>query len=416
MSTIVLQNAYPSDGYTGASGTTLIYGDILSDATGIQPSTIDAYVNGVLAFHGPSTFIAPYNGSQSSITQISSGGYDGYRLTIDNTETFSARTNISVNYLAEDTDANSLDETFSFRTGTDIISFDVNLYEITLDVTFGGPMNSIGFTNPANYVFSNGMYARYAELIDSSTVRLWVELFYGENTFTLTTSSDILDSYGDSIPPSYNGVTLGPFSSDASYSNFNGKVRTSKNNSLISTDANFIYMASDKGIDVLRRNNLSNASRWAQVFDEYGISSMYIADFGDDLDISETTSPVFLSRTPAPGTNAAANTSISIAIFDEHSAVEPTSLIIYINNEIAFNGVQSGFINGYCGTVQLGYRTIYATISAPSNFTSGDTVWVRAIATDLLGNRLDSSYQFSIESITLGFGLGSFGISSFGGI
>ena len=415
MSTIVLQNAYPTDGYTGASGTTLIYGDILSNATGIQPSTIDAYVNGVLAFHGPNTFIAPYNGSQSSIVQISDS-YDGYRLTIDNTETFSACTDISVNFQAEDTDANSLDETFSFRTGTNLISFDINLYEITLDVTFGGPMNSIGLTNPANYTFSNGMYARYIESIDSSTIRMWVELFYGEETFTITTSSDILDSYGDPIPSSYNGVALGPFPSEASFSNFNGKIRTSKNNSLISADANFIYMATDRGIDVLRRNNLSNASRWAQVFDEYGINSMYIANFGDDLEISDTAPPVFLSRTPVPGANVSSTTSVSVAIYDEHSAIEPTSLIIYIDNEIAFNGVQNGFANGYYGTVQLGYRTIYATISPPSAFLSGSTVWVRAIATDLLGNRLDSTYQFTIESGTLGFGLGSLGISSFGGI
>ena len=416
MSTIVLQNAYPIDGYTGASGNTLIYGDILSDAAGIQPSTIDAYVNGVLAFQGPSTFVAPYNGPQSSIVQVSEGGYDGYRLTLDNSQTFSARTDISVNYKAEDVDANTLDETFSFRTGTDIISLDVNLYEVTLDVTFGGPMNSIGLTNPANYTFSNGMYARFAEIIDSSTVRLWVELFYGEETFTLTTSSNILDSYGDRIPPSYNGVTLGPFQSEASFSNFNGKIRTSKSVNLISSDANFIYMASEKGIDVLRRNSLANASRWAQIFDEYGVNSMFVANYGEDLVITETTLPVFQNRIPAPGANVAATTSVAMTLYDEHSAIEPTSLVVYINNEIAFNGGQSGFINGYYGTIQLGYRTIAATISPPTDFTSGESVWVRVVATDLLGNRLDSSYQFSIESVSLGFGLGSFGISSFGGI
>ena len=144
-----------------------------------------------------------------------------------------------------------MDESFSFRTATGISSAQYGPYEITIDVVFGSNLyDDTELTNPANYTFSNGMYARYVEKLTDNSIRLWIELFYGEELFTLTINSNIKDSYGYSIPSYWNTTTIEPFESTANIGNYNGKIRTWRESSLVSADTQRIYLAGSKGIDI----------------------------------------------------------------------------------------------------------------------------------------------------------------------
>jgi len=71
--------------------------------------------------------------------------------------------------------------------------------------------------------------------------------------------------------------------------------------------------------------------------------------------------------------------------------------------------------NNYSGTILIRYKYIKVNLIPSSNFSIGDTVIVKVLAEDLLGNLLETEYSFYIES-DLGFGDSILGFSSFGGI
>jgi len=83
-----LRNQFPVQNETNANADTLVSVDVLSGGL-VKPSLLDAYVNGVHAFSGPSTFLNSFNGPQSAITPTNVDGYDGYHLVLDSYNSFS---------------------------------------------------------------------------------------------------------------------------------------------------------------------------------------------------------------------------------------------------------------------------------------------------------------------------------------
>lgn len=407
-----LKNASPT---TNAPLDAIISVDILDDYSGVNPHSLDAYVDGYKVFSGPGTFFTPYNGYASTIVSTSVDGYDGYHLSIDNYGLYDSYSLYSVRVVGKDYYGNAFDEYFSFKTGAypHIVNIEPNPFEITLDVIFNVPMtNDASLRDPVSYQFNHGMYARDVDIIDPDRIRLWVELFDNHDVFRLTVDTSITSVDGYTFWPGTNVYNIMPFKASAHMTNYNATVRTWRDSNFIQADQNRIYLAGKAGIDIFRKLSSSRITRWGQIFDSYGVEAMHVAHHGGDYKFVDNTAPFLINRDPAPNSNWNNIGPILLTVADVHTAVEITSLRIYVNDADAFRGNFGGFTNGYTGNILAGYKTLVAVIYPPIAFPEGSDVYVRVVATDLLGNELDTIYKFSIG--TGGFGTGSFGMFAFG--
>jgi hypothetical protein len=408
-------NKLPIENEKGIDGYTLISFDAYDMDSDLNVNSFLVYINGDLAFSGPGTFSAPFNGAGSAITPKEVGGADGYNIIVDYTGEYVSNTLNSVRVYVEDLAHNSIDDTWYFRTGNKISAVTPSSYEIVLDVSFEQPLTiNSAVIEPANYIFTHGMYARKAQVLSTSSVRLWVELFHTQQEFSLSVSPNVLDSYGDSIPESYNSFVFSPFSSLADLSNFNGRVRTWRDSHVVSADTNCVYLGGTKGIDVFNKK----AGRWAQIFNETDqVNSMFVANFGGNYNFYEKVPPYLFDVSPAEGSIAPYNTTILFCVGDESLAVEPTALKIYINNVIAFNGESGGWANGYSGFIEIHYRYLEVAIKPTTPFAMGEEITVRVIAKDLALNTLDTRYTYSVASAPIemiGWGFAEWGDAEFG--
>jgi len=421
-----IRNRSPASGSAGVSTETAIAFDLLDDYSGVILSSTNVYVSGALAFDGY-VFQAPFSGT---VIPTIVDGYDGYAFSMASSSAFPPSTSVPVRVTSEDFNGNALDETWSFHTEAAVIGAVSGLYEITLDVEFSGDMTvESALVDPANYQFDGGMYARLVEVLEPSAVRLWVELFQGEGPFTLTVSSDIKDDYGAPITGAnaeFAGIT--PFQSEATMAASNGLVRTwagrgpafpRQGSRLAWLDTQRVYLAGSRGIDAFRRDTAGTVVRWAQVFDAYGIGSLFVANYDGDYVFDDTTGPFVENRLPPAGsTDAPGTTDIRFSIGDAVTAVEIVSSAIYVNGVLVFAGGYEGWSNGWSGDIRARHRALDFVLRPPSAFTPGTTVSVRIVASDLLDNPLDTTYSFRISTApaTFGaFGTGSFGAGSFGG-
>jgi len=414
-----LRNADPVGTVDPATLTSV---DVLDDYSAINLSTLDAYVNGIQAFSGPSTFIAPFNGAGSSITPTTVDGYDGYHLVLDNTGLYPQSSTQVVAIVVSDNYGNTLNGLvdpagdYEFEIYTGIASITVDPYEVTVDIKFGRPMTiDSALTSPTSYQFDKGMYCRLVDIVDSDNVRLWVELFQEQSSFTLTLSDSIRDADGYGIPASFRTATLSPFYSTATMSNYNGRVRSWHESRLVTSDSQRIYLSGTRGIDVFRRVNVSTPARWAQILDAYGINAMFVANFPNDLVITDTDPPYLTGQSPLPGGTASPSDSIAFTVADLITSVEPTSVTVYVDGIVVFAGGFGGWQSGYSGTAAVGYQQVSFVIEPPSPLVLGSTVSVRVVASDLLGNELNTMYTFSV-SASLAFGFMPFGFGGFGGV
>ena len=106
-----VESKFPADGQIVFSQT-LISFSVIDLESNINVSAIDAYVEGILAFNN-STFIAPYDGTGSTFSSVSTVGGDGYSFTIDKDGDF-AGGSIIVRVVAADVDGGSVDDSWSF--------------------------------------------------------------------------------------------------------------------------------------------------------------------------------------------------------------------------------------------------------------------------------------------------------------
>jgi hypothetical protein len=340
---------------------------------------------------------------------------------------FPASGSVTVRVISADYESNPLDESWQFFTETSILDVDFGPFEITLDVVFSGAMlQNSALVDPANYQFDGDMYTRLVEILDDDEVRLWVELFQGEGPFTLTLSPDVRDSYGISLSGAAAQFEVPVFQSDATMSATNGLVRTwagrgaafpQQGSRYAAMDSQRVYLAGARGIDAFRRDTVGTVVRWAQVMDEYGIDTMFVANYDPDYVFEDIVPPFVENRVPAAGsTDADSTTSIRFDVADAITAVEIVATAVYVNGTLAFAGGSGGWKNDWSGDIRVQHRSLDFTLRPPSPFTPGTTVSVRVVAFDLLDNALDTTYTFRIAAIPLGgFGTGPFGSGPFGG-
>lgn len=406
-----ITNKNPSDLQVGVDLSTTISAYVL-DEIGIISDSIRAYVEGNLAFDG-TNFMYPYVGTVSEITY---DGYFGYSISIEKAVPYSASEWVSARLLATSTLSIPVDDSWSFLTKTSIEQVEQGPYEITFDITFTGPMyDDIELTNSSNYKFTNGAYARKVEKLDSDSVRVWSELVFGQSSFDLTISSNVKDSYG--IPLAGNTIPVVPFYSSANISNYNGKIRTNHSSRFVTSDSQRIYLAGDKGIDVFKIEKKTINRTWAQIFDAYGIDSMFVVNYPNDVSITDTQPPYIGYALPGDGETAFPDTHVLFIVNDAATSIELSSVTIYLNGVAAFRGNYGGWQDGFCGNLALAYKSIGADIWMSTPFIVGSYITVRIIASDLMGNIMDRSYVFEIIAESEGgWGVGSFGFFPFGGV
>ena len=120
-----LENEFPDDGTT-TTYDTAVYVNIKDDGVGVDQSTIDAYVNGVIAYTG-SSFVSPYDGDDSDCYAISGG----YHINID-TDLYFYSSEIRI--VARDDGGTQMDDSWEFTVDPTELTEHVNSNSIAVAV------------------------------------------------------------------------------------------------------------------------------------------------------------------------------------------------------------------------------------------------------------------------------------------
>lgn len=410
-------HTYIKNNFPISSGTQLdtnIGFDILSN-TVLKSSTLKIYLDSILISEYETSY-SPFNGPGFSLLPISADGYDGYTLFLDNIGQISAGTH-NVSIYCDNNYGTTSYFTYQFFTITTPLLLEMGPFEITLDLTFSNDMfQNEELTNSANYTLSNGAYVRKVDILDIDQVRLWVEHFYGNSSFSLSVSN-LTDSYGGIVLDQ--SISISPFYSSASISNYNGLIRTWRDDYFVTNDSQRIYLAGVKGIDVFSRRSNGFADKyWGQVFDDYGIDAMFVANFPNDVVFTDSQPPYLSYMNPSSGDIVSGDSHILFVIKDDGTAVDLTSITVYLNSVLVFNGgLNGGWGENFSGNIVFGYQTVGFDIWANWAGLLGETtdVEMRITASDLLGNVLNFIYSFEIINSSAGYGFIYFGIDAFGG-
>ena len=148
----VLQNQDPYPNETSVLLDYNISFDVVDEYGGVNLSTLDAYVDGSLAFDN-GAFQAPYNGIDAYVGAIQYDNYDGYTFIIDNTNLWTPLAQVSVRVVAEDLLGNSLDETWYFYAEPQPYSVSIDIEE-GYGSGFSSAYDGTSFVSPYN----NGSY------------------------------------------------------------------------------------------------------------------------------------------------------------------------------------------------------------------------------------------------------------------
>jgi hypothetical protein len=104
---VLFTNIAPGESLTDVDKDAVISVDLYDKGIGVDPYSVDAYVEGQLAFEGSTqTFHYPYNGPQSEIVYTPVDGYDGYRLKIDRVGAYPSYETVEVRIIGYDKEGN----------------------------------------------------------------------------------------------------------------------------------------------------------------------------------------------------------------------------------------------------------------------------------------------------------------------
>jgi hypothetical protein len=144
---------------------------------------------------------------------------------------------------------------------------------------------------------------------------------------------------------------------------------------------------------------------------------MFVANFGGGYKFRDEEPPYLVDQSPSPGeTVSTPDTQLEFTIRDKKTAVEPTAVSIFVNGVKAFGG-DVGWLNGFSGQIVIKHKNLEVAVTHPSPIVEDSTVSVRVLATDLMGNSLDTQYLYYVVSpiaLHMGWGFGMFGLSNFG--
>jgi len=384
----VISNTFPT---TLVDVNTDVSFDITDDFSGVDLNNTTVTIGGDTAYSGG--FISPFTGTITSIT-------NGYSIVISNPSLYDTATIYNVVVNTQDEYGNTATTNYNFTTRASISNTSLGQFEITLDVIFETDMTQdSNFSNPANYIFTNGAYARKVDILSSTQVRLWVENYYKNNNFDdiavfrIYLNSDITTLSGDPVSDDAY-VTVSPDVSTASFSHYNGLIRTYRDFYFTDADSERIYLSGTRGIDILQRQTATTYTKWAQIFDECGIDAMRVVNHPSVYVFNDTASPSLSNQNPAPnatGVSSAAHVFFSII---DTTAVEIPNVNVYVNGTHVFNG-QSGWNSNWSGIIEILHKELYFEIWPRAGFSSG-VVSIRVTAEDLSGNISSNTYQFTV--------------------
>jgi hypothetical protein len=399
-----LYNRNPVPDAGGIAPNTPFWFDVLDDYN-VVPGSLKFYVDGNMAYNGtpaPGAWCPPFDGYIGRVEDVIDG-YDGYRVRIDHsTLLFPPSSRVNIRVIAMDAQSNILDETYGIWISPALIEPPkVDPYENTLSLFFSGDMEPSSLLDGYLFKlsnlsdFSNKAFVRKVDMLAADRVRLWVEWFQGDGPFTLTVSNKVRDIHDGYLIGA--GGILDVFQSDAAYTNTNGLVRSWHESRLVTRDGQRAYLAGARGIDVFDvRLGLFDASRWGQVLDAYGIGAMCLVKSGDGYEFSGDSPPQLCDQLPAPETTVPSPDAILFSIIDNITSVETVSLAVYISGLLVFSGGSGGWANNWGGQITVHPHQLDVELYPSENFSLGSRVSVRVVASNLLGQLLDSTYGFNI--------------------
>lgn len=331
---------------------TLIAVDVLDDYSGINIATLDAYVNGNLAFSGPNTFLYPYAGIDSYVGTAIVDGYDGYHLVLDNVLEFISGGEYTVRIVCSDNYGNSLDTSWEFA----IMDY---IYPWVQDQAPIGENIS-----PAALITAN-ILDDYSG-IDAYSLDAYVSgnlVFSGPNTFywPFNGPSSALTAVNVDGYDGYHLVldNVGQFPSAVEYTT---RIVCS---------------------------------------DYYGNS----VDFDWSFRVEDYVSPFLRNLSPGvdeSGVNTA--TLIELDILDDYSGINLATFDAYVDGNLAFSGPNSFIVpyngpsSGIASVIVDGYNGYHLVLDNTSTFGISTNHTVRIICDDNYGNTVDYSWIFHIHS------------------
>ncbi len=389
-----LENRNPGSEFVGLAPEQSWSFDLLDAYGDTLASSIRIYVGKTQVYSGSTqSWTAPYDGYFGKILV---DGYDGYHIRIDHPISApSARIDIRV--LASDAQGGDLDETYGFWIAPSALQPSLGPYEITVELPFSGAMDPASVFDASLFHLSGGAYVKFVEILTPDRVRLWVERLWSVETISLTVSRLVADTRG--AHPIFDTVfDISKFNSTAFFSNATGLLRTWHVDHLVQSDLRRAYFAGEKGVDIFdTRFGIQNAFRWAQVLDEYGIMAMCVLNSADSYSFDTITSPHLENLNPWAGQGGVStNANISFSVLHSLISVEAISLVIYVNTILVFAGSAGGWAHSWGGQIAARPEGLDVELFSPAPFAAGSTVFVRVMASDLLGNQLDMTYSFTV--------------------
>ncbi len=332
------QSPYPNEINVPINENLLTFDVVDYSPTLINLSSVDAYVDGYLAFSG-GIFYPPFNAGGEYYSPISVSGQDGYRVVLDYSGGWNPSSTYIFRVLASNI-AGTLDEYWSFTTSAlnppeikDLVPLANSLRNDRLnryiDLTIFSPVNTIIFESSLQVYINN-------------------ELALLNNTF--------LDPFDG--PDGYINATVDGYRIRVDY-----------------TDVPW--------------NSYKSISVRALAEDAYGFS----LDETYNYRIEDVRAPANVSTPIANQTDVDKDVNLTFQLFDRGCGVKQSEIKIYINSVLAYDGGTNSFNLNYSGPSSSivantydGYDGYYIVIDPLNSFDSGEIVNIQVAAKDNEGN------------------------------
>ncbi len=344
-----LENVVPVDGSVNVDEFSSISFDLLDDGY-VNLNQVDAYVNSVLVFSGPSTFIAPWNGPSSAVTQTTVDGYDGYHIVLDYIGQLNSAQQYVVRITARDMNNNSLDTQFSFMVRDYVLPFIEN------ESPINGSVNVNKYSNIVFEVFDDGY-------VDLSQIDAYVN------------GAKVFENSSSFIYP-WNG----PSSAVTNVTNIDGY------------DGYHIVI---DNIGQLRSNYFYTVRVTARDANNNSIESIYYFTSEDYV------SPFLDIIYPTDNlTGVNKSTTISSNILDD-GYLDLTQIDAYVDGTLVFSGPSTSVYPWsmiVTNTTVDGYDGYYLELSNINQLQNNKYYDVRFTARDKSNNSMDSTYTFRTKT------------------
>lgn len=332
------QSPYPNETHVAINKNLLTFDVVDYSPTLIDFSSLDAYVDGYLAFSG-GTFYPPFNSGGEYYSDISVSGQDGHRVVLDHYGTWNTNSPYTFRVVVSNI-AGTLDQSWNFTTSAFIPPEIKDLV-------------------PLENSLENDRLNRYIDLTIFSPI--YTIIF-----------ADSIQVYINGDLALLNGGFFPPFDGPDGY------VDSTADGYRVRVDCTNVPWNSYKLIEV---NALAE--------DAYGFS----LDETYNYRIEDIRAPSNISTPLASETNVDKDVNLTFQIFDRGCGVRQNEIGIYINSVLAYDGSTDSFHVNYSGpnssivaNTYGGYDGYYVILDPINSFDSGDTISVQVIAKDNEGN------------------------------